>query len=73
MSSLPGGLAQLAERVLSMHEVSGSIPEFSTFDHSFLLLFIFHFALVRLLSVRYIIMLAIFYTIVMYIMSPKLT
>jgi hypothetical protein len=24
-----GGLAQLAERVLSMHEVSGSIPEFS--------------------------------------------
>ena len=25
-----GGLAQLVERVLSMHEVSGSIPEFST-------------------------------------------
>lgn len=24
-----GGLAQLVERVLSMHEVSGSIPEFS--------------------------------------------
>ena len=27
---LTGGLAQLVERVLSMHEVSGSIPEFST-------------------------------------------
>ena len=26
---LSGGLAQLVERVLSMHEVSGSIPEFS--------------------------------------------
>ena len=26
-----GGLAQLVERVLSMHEVSGSIPEFSNF------------------------------------------
>ena len=25
-----GGLAQLVERVLSMHEVSGSIPEFSS-------------------------------------------
>ena len=25
-----GGLAQLAERVLSMHEVAGSIPAFST-------------------------------------------
>jgi hypothetical protein len=24
-----GGLAQLAERVLSMHEVAGSIPAFS--------------------------------------------
>ena len=27
---LIGGLAQLVERVLSMHEVSGSIPEFSS-------------------------------------------
>ena len=27
---LTGGLAQLAERVLSMHEVLGSIPKFST-------------------------------------------
>jgi hypothetical protein len=26
-----GGLAQLAERVLSMHEVWGSIPQFSKF------------------------------------------
>lgn len=25
-----GGLAQLAERVLSMHEVLGSIPKFSS-------------------------------------------
>lgn len=29
-TSKAGGLAQLVERVLSMHEVSGSIPEFST-------------------------------------------
>ena len=29
-----GGLAQLVERVLSMHEVSGSIPEFSILHHS---------------------------------------
>ena len=27
----PGGLAQLVERVLSMHEVAGSIPAFSMF------------------------------------------
>ena len=33
--SLSGELAQLVERVLIMHEVSGSIPEFST-GHYFL-------------------------------------
>lgn len=30
-----GGLAQLAERVLSMHEVLGSIPKFSTPNSQF--------------------------------------
>jgi hypothetical protein len=29
--STSGGLAQLAERVLSMHEVLGSIPKFSKY------------------------------------------
>ena len=30
-----GGLAQLVERVLSMHEVGGSIPPTSTFPFTF--------------------------------------
>ena len=33
-----GGLAQLVERVLSMHEVSGSIPEFSNTIRLFVLI-----------------------------------
>ena len=31
LSSRSGGLAQMVERVLSMHEAQGSIPWFSTF------------------------------------------
>ena len=35
--AITGGLAQLVERVLSMHEVSGSIPEFSILLYLFLI------------------------------------
>ena len=40
----PGGLAQLVERVLSMHEVAGSIPAFSMFSFGSFFFFYFAFA-----------------------------